>query len=86
MWTPGHPHGHMGRRARSSTEMGAGIRAHINTVACNSVEIFEQAGVWRHPATHARMRAHSLPTEAHLPGLRMLSPTRHRVLVMSKGP
>lgn len=82
---PGHPHGHMGRRARRSTQMGMGSRAHINTAACNRVDIFEQAGVWRHPATHAHMCARTLSTAAHLPGLRMHSPTRHGVLLMSKG-
>lgn len=59
---------------------------HGQPMACNQVEIFEQTGVWRHPATYARVREHSLPTQARLPGLRMRSPTRHGVWVTRKRP
>lgn len=59
---------------------------HGQPMVCDEVQIFEKTGVRRHPATYARMREHSLPTQARLPGLRMRSPTRHGVWVTRKMP
>lgn len=79
-WTHGqesaqqHADGHGQRSARPHSSMREGGNSEAG-----------KAGTRRHTETHTRRRAHPLPTEAHLPGLRMRSPTRHGVLVTSKG-